>query len=207
MAGVDEDLAPLRERRVGRDGEALALVALGDQLEQHRGLGLVAPHVAQVVQDEQIEAVELGQLLRPAAGRAAPPAAAARGREQRMNSTRRPASISACPRPHTKWLLPTPGGPNSNTLAPRSSHSVPSASAMTCAFDTLGTAAKSKLDSRLSGLSADSARWRSMRRASRSADLVLEQRLQQPIAGPALAIGLRAQLGGQPLDRGQPQTR
>ena len=30
----DEDLAPLRERRVGRDRQALVLVALGDQLEQ-----------------------------------------------------------------------------------------------------------------------------------------------------------------------------
>src|SRR5690606_29454419 len=50
-------------------------------------------------------------------------------------------------RPQTRWLLPTPGGPNSSTLAPRSSHSCPSASAITCAFETLGTAANSKLES------------------------------------------------------------
>ena len=61
---LDEHLAPLGERRVGRDGQALVLVALGDQLEQHRGLGLVAPHVAQIVKDQQIEAVELGEFLR-----------------------------------------------------------------------------------------------------------------------------------------------
>ena len=59
--GVDEHLAPFRERCVGRDGDALALVALGDQFEQYAGLGLVTPNVAQIVQDEQIEAIELGQ--------------------------------------------------------------------------------------------------------------------------------------------------
>ena len=60
--GVDEHLAPLRERRVGCDGDALALVALGDQFEQHAGLGLVTPDVAEIVEDKQIEAIELGQL-------------------------------------------------------------------------------------------------------------------------------------------------
>ncbi len=33
---LGKDISPLRERRVGRDGQALALVAFGDQLEQHR---------------------------------------------------------------------------------------------------------------------------------------------------------------------------
>jgi len=31
--------------------------------------------------------------------------------------------MSAWPSPHTKWLLPTPGGPNRSTLAPRTSDS------------------------------------------------------------------------------------
>jgi hypothetical protein len=61
---LDEHLTPLRVQRVGRDNQALVLVALGDQLEQHRCLGLVAPHVAQIVQDQRIEAIELGELLR-----------------------------------------------------------------------------------------------------------------------------------------------
>ena len=60
---VDEDLAPLRERRVGGDGEALSLVAFGDQLEEHRGFALIAPDVAQVVEHQQIEPVELCELL------------------------------------------------------------------------------------------------------------------------------------------------
>ena len=46
--GVDEHLAPLREQRVGRDGDAFALVALGDQFEQHAGLGLVTPDIAEI---------------------------------------------------------------------------------------------------------------------------------------------------------------
>jgi hypothetical protein len=39
---LDEHFAPLRERRVGRDGQALVLVTLGDQLEQDGRFGLVA---------------------------------------------------------------------------------------------------------------------------------------------------------------------
>ena len=48
--GINKHLALLGEWRVGRDSDALALVALSDQLEQHAGLGLVTAHVAQVVQ-------------------------------------------------------------------------------------------------------------------------------------------------------------
>ena len=33
----------------------------GDQLEQHAGLGLVLAGVRQVIQDDQVESVELGQ--------------------------------------------------------------------------------------------------------------------------------------------------
>lgn len=46
-----------------RDRRALALVALGDQIEKDRGLGLGAPHVAQVVQ-QQLEVIELSLLSR-----------------------------------------------------------------------------------------------------------------------------------------------
>lgn len=60
--GHRHDLVPRRERGVCGDRDALAQVTLGDQLEQHRGLGLVAPRVAQIVQDDQIEAIELSQL-------------------------------------------------------------------------------------------------------------------------------------------------
>ena len=57
-AGVREHVVPAGERLVGRDEDAAPLVALGDQLEQHAGLGLVLSDVRDVVEDEQIVAVE-----------------------------------------------------------------------------------------------------------------------------------------------------
>lgn len=61
---IDENVTPLRERRVGGDRDAFALVSFGDQFEQHRRFGLIAAHVRQIVEDDQIEAIELGELLR-----------------------------------------------------------------------------------------------------------------------------------------------
>lgn len=50
--------------RVGGDGQTLAFVPLGYQFEQHGGLGLIAPDMAQVIQNQQVKPVQLGQLLR-----------------------------------------------------------------------------------------------------------------------------------------------
>jgi hypothetical protein len=47
--GVDEDAAPLREWRVGRDSDAFSLVSFSDELEEHRGFGLIAAHVTLIV--------------------------------------------------------------------------------------------------------------------------------------------------------------
>ena len=47
---IDEDVVPLRERRVGRDRDALALVSFRDQFEEHRRFSLIAADVAQVVE-------------------------------------------------------------------------------------------------------------------------------------------------------------
>src|SRR5271169_4183498 len=51
---VGEDLVPLAEGLVAGGNQAAALVALGDELEQDVGLGLVLAHVAEVVEDEHI---------------------------------------------------------------------------------------------------------------------------------------------------------
>jgi len=53
-----EHLVPGGKRLVGSDGGALALVAFGDQLEQHAALGLIAADVTEVVQDQQVDAIE-----------------------------------------------------------------------------------------------------------------------------------------------------
>ena len=57
---VGEDAVPGAEGLVGGDGEAAGLVAPGDELEEDGGLGLVLLGVADVVEDDQVEAVEPG---------------------------------------------------------------------------------------------------------------------------------------------------
>ena len=54
---------PLRERRVGRTGDALAFVALGNEFEEHGRFRLIAALVAEIVQDQKIKTVELGEFL------------------------------------------------------------------------------------------------------------------------------------------------
>src|SRR5258708_184133 len=53
-------LAPFTERLVGRDQQGSAFIAGGDQLEQHTGLGLILGDVGDIVEDQQLVLVELG---------------------------------------------------------------------------------------------------------------------------------------------------
>ena len=57
---IREDLAPFSERLVGGDQHGTPFVARSDQLEQHAGLGLVLGDVGEVVEDQQVVAVEFG---------------------------------------------------------------------------------------------------------------------------------------------------
>ncbi len=57
---IGEDFAPLAERLVGGDQHGSPLIARGDQLEQHAGLGLILGDVGDVVEDEEVVAVEFG---------------------------------------------------------------------------------------------------------------------------------------------------
>ena len=57
---VGENLAPFAERLVGRDEQGSAFIAGGDQLEQHTGLGLILGDVGDIVEDQQLVLVELG---------------------------------------------------------------------------------------------------------------------------------------------------
>ena len=56
--GIGEDPAPFAERLVRGDEQRAALVASADQLEQHRGLSLILGDVGDVIEDQQIEALE-----------------------------------------------------------------------------------------------------------------------------------------------------
>ena len=55
-----KDLAPFSERLVGGYQQGPALVSGADQLEQDAGLGLVLGDIGQVVEDQQVIFVELG---------------------------------------------------------------------------------------------------------------------------------------------------
>jgi len=57
---VGEDLAPFSKWLIGGDQHRSTLVTCGDQLEQDAGFGLILGDVGDVVEDEQIVAVELG---------------------------------------------------------------------------------------------------------------------------------------------------
>jgi len=59
--GVREDPIPGAEGLVGGDGEAAALIAPCDQLEEDGRLGLVLVGVGDVVEDDEVELVELGE--------------------------------------------------------------------------------------------------------------------------------------------------
>jgi len=57
---IRKDLAPFPERLVGGDEEGSPFVASADELEEHAGFGLVFGDVGEVIQDQQVEFVELG---------------------------------------------------------------------------------------------------------------------------------------------------
>src|SRR5260370_34811528 len=56
---VGEDFAPFAERLVGRYQHGSPLVTRGNQLEQHAGFGLILGDVSEVIENEQIVAIEL----------------------------------------------------------------------------------------------------------------------------------------------------
>src|SRR5262249_30997547 len=57
---VWKDLAPFAERLIGSDEERSPLVPGADEFKEHAGFGLVFGDVGDVIEDQQIEFVELG---------------------------------------------------------------------------------------------------------------------------------------------------
>ncbi len=60
-AGIRKDAIPSREGLVGGNEQTAAFIAFGNQFKQHAGFGLVLDAVGDVVEDDQVEAVEFGQ--------------------------------------------------------------------------------------------------------------------------------------------------
>ena len=56
--GVGEDLSPFAEGLIGGDEHGAPLVAGADEFEQHAGLGLILGDVGEIVEDQQMEAIE-----------------------------------------------------------------------------------------------------------------------------------------------------
>lgn len=55
---VLEDLIPLREHQIRRDQNALSVLPLGEQREEHLHFGAVLLHVADIVEGEAFKAIE-----------------------------------------------------------------------------------------------------------------------------------------------------
>ncbi len=60
--GVGEDAFPLGEDQVGRDAQRPAFVAFGDEGEEDLGLLVALGQVAEIVQEQEVEVVQLAQL-------------------------------------------------------------------------------------------------------------------------------------------------
>ncbi len=56
--GIGEDLSPFAEGLIGGDQHRAPLVAGADEFEQHARLGLVLGDIGEVVEDQQVEAIE-----------------------------------------------------------------------------------------------------------------------------------------------------
>src|SRR5262249_60401302 len=57
---VREDFAPYAERLIGSDEEGSPLVPGADEFKEHAGFGLVLGDIGDVIEDQQMEFVELG---------------------------------------------------------------------------------------------------------------------------------------------------
>ena len=58
---ISEDGGPVGKGTVAGDDQAAVFITLGDQFEEDAGLGLILAHIAKIVEDQAVDAVELGQ--------------------------------------------------------------------------------------------------------------------------------------------------
>jgi len=57
---IGKNLVPLSKRLIGGNQDRAMFVSAADQLEQNRGLGLILGDVGDIIEDEQVVAIELG---------------------------------------------------------------------------------------------------------------------------------------------------
>lgn len=57
---IREDSPPFAKWLIGRDQQRASFVAAGDKLEQHTGFRLILAHICDVVEDQEVIAVEFG---------------------------------------------------------------------------------------------------------------------------------------------------
>ncbi len=142
--GVREDPCSIRRRAGCRDQDRPPLIAGRDQLEQHAGLGLILGDVGEVVEDQEIELVELGdgvlelkfsardlQLLDQIRGAGEQDAPAVLDQRQ----------TDGC----GEMTFATARRAEHQHVGALGQPAVPGGLAMTCAFEIMGTASKAKL--------------------------------------------------------------
>ncbi len=56
--GIGKNLSPFAKGLVGGDQQGAPFVAGADEFEQHAGFGLILGDIGEIVEDEQVEAVE-----------------------------------------------------------------------------------------------------------------------------------------------------
>ena len=201
---IGEDLAPFAEGLIGGDQHGSPLVARGDQLEQDAGLGLILGDVGDVVEDEQVVAVELGDRGFRAPARGAPPEAAGRdrwcGRTGRASRSRRgrdraPPRDGFCPARRAEQqevgAVVEPG------VARRQRHHLRLRDHRH-GFEVEGGEGLAGGQAGLGHMPLDAA-------AAAVGELVLGEGCQEAGRGPALLVGLRGEFGPDRLDARQAQ--
>src|SRR5512132_3018623 len=184
---VGEDLAPLTERLVCGDEDGAAFVARADELEQHAGLGLILADVGEVVEDQEVEALEPvdgGLEGEFAAGDLELLDEVGGPGEQDPRSVVNQGEADGC----GEMAFSAAGWAEEEQVGALANQLSPAVMAITCALESIGTASKSKLSSVFPGGRRASARWRSIRLRPRSASSCSATAARQRAAGhPSLS--------------------
>ena len=202
--GIGEDLAPLAERLVGGDEHGAAFVAGADELEQDAGLGLILGDVGEIVEDQEVEAVEPVdgglevefaprdlELLDEIGGAG----------EQDAPSVLDQGEADGC----GEMALAAAGWAEQEQIGALANQLSPAVSAMTCALESIGTASKSKRVEGLSGRQASLGEMAFDASPAAFGEFVFGDGGEEAGGGPSFLVGLFGKLRPHQLDGGQAQ--